>query len=138
MVTNTAKDWSRMKRVLLVEDHPDIREVLTRQIESMGFAVIPAKHGREGVQKAFEEKPHLILMDILMPEMDGIEATRIIRSNPETKDIPIVAATALFIKSDLKSCIEAGCNDYILKPFTLQELQGKIEEFIAGSGPSMQ
>ncbi len=120
-----------MKKVLVVEDHPDMRELLIWQMELMGFLAIPAKNGNEGVEKAVQEKPHLILMDIMMPGMDGWEATRTLRSNPETQDIPILAATALFRESDLKSCIEAGCNDYIVKPFTFQELQGKVQEFIS-------
>lgn len=119
-----------MKKVLIVEDHPDMRQLLLWQMERMGFLAILAKHGKEGVEKAAEEKPHLILMDIMMPRMDGWEATRLVRSNPETKDIPILAATALFRESDLRSCIEAGCNDYIVKPFTFRELQNKIKEFM--------
>lgn len=128
-----------MKKVLIVEDHADMRELLTWQIELMGFVPITAKHGREGVDKAIAERPHLILMDIMMPGMDGWEAARALRANPETKDIPILAATALFRDSDLKSCLEAGCNGYLVKPFTFQELQGKLRELISpnsGSAPS--
>ncbi len=120
-----------MKKVLVVEDHPDMRELLLWQLELMGFLGIPAKHGKEGVEKAKDERPSLILMDIMMPGMNGWEATRQIRSNPETHDIPIVAATALFREADIKTCIEAGCNDCIVKPFTFQELQGKLKEFIS-------
>ncbi len=123
-----------MRKVLVVEDHPDMMEILTCQMERMGFSVIPARHGREGVEKALEEKPHLILMDIMMPEMDGLAATRLIRSNPKTQDIPILAATVLFREPELKSCIDAGCNDYIVKPFTFEELQGKIQEYVSDSG----
>ncbi len=119
-----------MKKVLVVEDHPDMRGLLVWQIERLGFSAIAAEGGREGVEKAVQEKPHLILMDIMMPGMDGWEATRTLRSKPEMRDIPILAATALFRESDLRSCIEAGCNDYIVKPFTFQELQKKIEAFI--------
>jgi len=96
----------------------------------LGFAVISANNGKQGVAKAIEENPDLILMDIMMPGMDGLEATRRIRSNPKTRDIPILASTALFRKSDLRSCIEAGCSDYLVKPFTLKQLQGKILDFI--------
>jgi len=127
---NTAMDQFRMKKVLLVEDHPELLEILTWQMESMGFSVIAANNGKEGVKKAIEENPYLILMDIMMPGMDGREATRIIRSNSETQDIPILAATVLSKESDLKSCIEAGCSDYIVKPFTTQELRDKIQDFI--------
>ncbi len=122
--------------MLVVEDHPDSREILTHLLEFMGFAVIEAKHGGEGVEKALKEKPNLILMDILMPKIDGKEATRMIRSNPETQDIPIVATTVLYREPEVRSCIEAGCNDCLVKPFTLQQLQGKIQEFIPTSGPT--
>ena len=116
-----------MKKALVVEDHPDMLEVLTWELEMMGFTVIAAKNGKEGVEKAFEEKPQLILMDILMPGMDGREATRLIRANPETQDIPILAATVLLRDSDRKSCLEAGCNDFIQKPFTFHELEQTIK-----------
>jgi two-component system alkaline phosphatase synthesis response regulator PhoP len=119
-----------MKKVLIVEDNPDSLEIITFQMEMMGYSIITAKQGQEAVEKAVEEKPQLILMDIMMPNMDGREATRRIRSNPETRNIPILASTVLFRESDLRSCIEAGCNDYITKPFTLMQLQGKILDFI--------
>lgn len=119
-----------MKKVLIVEDHADMRELLSWQIELMGYVPISAKHGKECLEKAIAEKPDLILMDIMMPGMDGWEAARTLRANPETKDIPILAATALFRDSDLNTCMEAGCNSYIVKPFTFLELQGKIRELI--------
>ncbi len=119
-----------MKKVLIADDNPDSLEIITFQMEMMGYSVIGAKHGQEAVEKAVEENPQLIVMDIMMPKMDGREATRIIRSNPKTQNIPILASTVLFRESDLKSCIDAGCNDYITKPFTLKQLQGKIQNFI--------
>lgn len=119
-----------MRKVLIVEDHADMRELLSWQIELMGFVPILAKHGKEGLEKAIAEKPELILMDIMMPGMDGWEAARAVRATPETKDIPILAATALFRDSDLKTCMEVGCNSYIVKPFTFLELQSKIRELI--------
>ena len=117
-----------MKKVLIIEDHPDIVVILSRQLEMMGFAVVSANTGMEGVTKAVEEKPQLILMDIMMPGMDGLEATRLIRSNRETEKIPILAVTALYKESELNACIEAGCNDYILKPFTIKQLRKKIQK----------
>jgi len=84
----------------------------------LGFSVITANSGAEGAKKATKEKTQLILMDIMIPKMDGREATRKIRSNPETQAIPILASTALFLSSDLSSCIKVGCSDYIVKPFT--------------------
>jgi len=127
---SAAMNRVRTKKAIIVEDHPDLMEILSLQLEALGYSVISANNGMEGVEKAVTEKPDLILMDIMMPGMDGREATRRIRSNPETKDIPILAATVLFTESDLRSCIEAGCNDYIVKPFSHQELREKIMNFI--------
>ncbi len=106
-----------MKKVLVLENHPDMLEVLMWQMELMGYSIIAARHGKEGVEKALEEKPQLILMDIIMPVMDGREATRMNRANPETHNIPVLAATVLFWDSDLRSFLEARCNDIITKPF---------------------
>ncbi len=127
----------KMKKALIVEDNPDMVEILTLQLEILGFAVISTNNGTEGVDKAIKERPHLILMDIMMPGMDGRDATCFIRCNPETKDIPILVATALSKESDLRSCIEAGCSDYIVKPFTLKELQGKIQDYISPSSQTI-
>jgi CheY-like chemotaxis protein len=123
-----------MKKVLIVEDHSDMRELLTWQIELMGFLPITARRGAEGVEKAVAEKPELIIMDIMMPGMDGWETAREIRAHAETQNIPILAATALFRDADLKTCIDAGCNGYIIKPFTFQDLQGKVRELISATG----
>ena len=119
-----------MKKILIVEDHADMRELLAWQIELTGFVPITAKLAKEGIEKAIAEKPDLILMDVMMPGMDGREAVRQLRAHPETKDIPILAATALFRTTDLKSCLDAGCNGTIVKPFTFQELQVKLREFL--------
>jgi len=120
-----------MKKILVVEDHADMRDLLAWQIELMGFVPITAKLAQEGIDKAVAEQPDLILLDVMMPGMDGREAIRELRARPETKDIPILAATALFRTTDLKSCLDAGCNGYIIKPFTFQELQVKLREFIS-------
>jgi two-component system, cell cycle response regulator DivK len=119
-----------MKKVLIIDDHRDLRELLRAQISLKGFSAIGAKSAKEGIETAIAEKPDLILMDIMMPEMDGREATRILRQITETREIPIVAVTAMLRPSDLKSCIEAGCNDYISKPFTLEQLREKISALI--------
>ncbi len=126
----TIKEQFKMKKALVVEDHPDMRNVLTFEMEMMGFSVITANDGRDGVKKALEEKPQMILMDIMLPLMDGRDATRLIRSNPETQDIPILVVTALANNIALRKCIDAGCNDYITKPFTFKELQTKVQDFV--------
>ena len=119
-----------MNKVLLVEDHPGIRHVVQIELERLGFAVIIAENGKEGVETAIATKPDLILMNSLMPEMDGWQAARILRADPETKNIPILAATAMSRPSDIETWIDAGCNDYIIKPFTFDELVRKIKALI--------
>lgn len=84
-----------MTKILLVEDHPELRHILQRQLEWMGFTAIAATNGKDGVDKAVAEKPNLIMMNSTMPEMDGWEATRALRANPQTKDIPILASTGM-------------------------------------------
>jgi CheY-like chemotaxis protein len=121
------------KTVLIVEDHPDMRELLVWQIELMGYTPLPASTAKEALEKALIEKPALILLDIMLPTMDGREAARVLKANPETEDIPILATTALFREPDLQSCLEAGCSGYLVKPFTFQELQRKLRELIPGS-----
>jgi len=118
------------KTILIVEDHPDMRELLVWQIQLMGYKPVEASNAKEGLEKAVIEKPALILLDIMMPAMDGREAARALRDNPETKDIPILATTALFREADLQSCLEAGCSGYLVKPFTFQELQSKLREML--------
>ncbi len=127
---NTAIDRVKMKKALVVDDNPDMLKVLEFQMEVMGFSVITANNGKEGVKKAMEEVPNLILMDIMMPVMDGRDATRMIRSNAETQNIPMLVSTALANNSVLESCSEAGCNAYITKPFTFKELQKKVQDFV--------
>ena len=119
-----------MKKILIVEDHSDLREMLRQQIQMVGFAAIAARNGAEGLETAIREKPDLIMVDLMMPEIDGLQMTRILRTNSETKEIPVIAVTAMSRPSDLQSCLEAGCNDYIVKPFRLEELCTKINFLI--------
>jgi len=119
-----------MAKILIVDDNPDVREVLRCQLVMLGYLVISAENGYLGIERAIAEQPDLILMDIMMPEMDGWEASRAVRDNPETKNIPILAATAMSRRADLKACLDAGCNAYIVKPFTMMELKEKIGELI--------
>jgi two-component system alkaline phosphatase synthesis response regulator PhoP len=117
-------------KILVVENHADMREILVRIVDLMGFTVITSRNGKEAIEKALVEKPNLIVMDIMMPEISGWEATRILRGNPETRDVPVLAATVLFRPADLQMCISVGCNDYIVKPFTVKQLRRKIERLV--------
>ena len=124
-------DRRRRMKVLIVDDHSDMRDLLGRIVEGMGFFPVLASGGEEGLDKAIAEKPNLILLDMRMPLMDGCEVARRLRANPETKEIPILATTALFRSDDLNACLEAGCNTYIVKPFGVRDLQRKIRELLA-------
>ena len=90
-----------MKKILIVEDHPGMREALRLQIQSWGFAAITARNGKEGVATALKDKADLIMIDLMMPELDGLQMTEILRSNPETKEVPIIAVIAAF-RRDLR------------------------------------
>jgi two-component system, cell cycle response regulator DivK len=118
-------------KVLIVDDYPDMRDLLGRVLEALGYAVVLASHGKEGLEKAIAEKPNLILMDMMMPIMDGWEAARALRSHPETRKIPILAITALIRPHDLRTCLDAGCNGYIIKPFSFANLHAKIRGLLA-------
>ena len=120
-------------KVLIVEDNSDMRELLSFIVERIYYKAVLARHGKEGLEKAIAEKPQLILMDMMMPLMDGWEATRAIRGNPDTKNIPILATTALFRPHELQTCLQAGCNGYIVKPFSCVDLLIKIQEMARSS-----
>ncbi|MCH8054704.1 MAG: response regulator [Deltaproteobacteria bacterium] len=116
------------KRILLVEDHPGTIEVMQQELEVLGYEVTLAENGVKAVEMATSESPDLIVMDIVMPKMDGLQAASQIRKNPKTKDIPILAATALARPGDREKCLEGGCDGYIAKPFTHKQLGVAIEK----------
>ena len=120
------------KRVLLVEDNPPTADVLELELKHLGYEVKVAKNGLEAVKMAVSEPPDLVVMDILLPELDGLEATRQIRENPATRDIPILAATAKAMPGDKEKCLAAGCDGYIAKPFSHRELEVAIAGVLKG------
>jgi two-component system, cell cycle response regulator DivK len=120
-------------KILIVEDNTDMRDLLAIRVQLTGYVPILASDGKEGLEKASLEKPDLILMDMMMPVMDGWEAARTLRASRETRDIPILAVTALFRSEDLKACLKSGCNGYLVKPFSGVDLQRKIRELLAGT-----
>lgn len=115
-----------MAKILLVEDNEENRDMLGRRLTRAGFAVSFAEDGPAGIRRASDEMPDVILMDIALGDMDGWEATRFIKSNPKTADIPIIALTAHALSTDRKKSIEVGCAEYDTKPVDLQRLLGKI------------
>jgi CheY-like chemotaxis protein len=117
-------------KILIVEDNSDMRDLVCLIVERLFYLPVLACHGKEGLEKAIAEKPQLILMDMRMPVMDGWEAARALRTHPDTKNIPILATTALSRPSDLDACLKAGCDDYIQKPFSCLDLRAKIGELL--------
>ena len=119
-----------MTRLLLVEDHEELWDFLSRRLARRGFEVSLAHDGQAGVDKAREERPDLILMDMNLPVMDGWTAARTLRADPGTKGIPIIALTAHAMAGDRDRMIEAGCDDYHPKPVDFPRLLAQIEAAI--------
>lgn len=115
-------------RILLAEDNVDNREMLTRRLEKRGFVVICAVNGKEATERAVDSAPDLILMDVSMPILSGIEATRWIRENAADRDVPIIALTAHAMDGDRRKCLDAGCNDFATKPVDFKILTTLIEK----------
>ena len=123
--------------ILLVEDNELNRDMLSRRLERKGYVIKMAVDGAQGVSMAMELRPALILMDLSLPVMDGWEATRRLKGNPETATIPIIALTAHARAEDEKTARDAGANDFDTKPVDLNRLVGKIEHLLTthATGP---
>ena len=118
-----------MKKILIVDDQVEVRELVEVTLRVEDYQIFQAKSGEEAIEIAKAEKPELIIMDIMMPGgMDGLEATRIIKNEPETKDCIIVMLTAKGQQADREVGLEAGASDYFAKPFSPLELIRKVEE----------
>ncbi|HYD07005.1 MAG TPA: response regulator [Reyranella sp.] len=118
------------KKILVVEDTEDNRQILRDLLGMAGYDMIEAHDGAEGVNQAAAHKPDLILMDIQMPVMDGYEATRRIKANPELKDIPILAVTSYALSGDEQKARAAGCDGYIAKPYSPRQMLAKVREIL--------
>ncbi len=116
--------------VLLAEDNPDIRESLCEFLEAKGCSVMLASNGREAVDQAMKRRPDLVLMDVQMPVMDGLEATRVLRSTASLEGLPIVVMTAFASGEDAERCREAGATSYVPKPIELRRLDRILSEFV--------
>ena len=116
--------------ILVVEDQEDNRRIMRDLLTSVGYEVIEAVTGEEGVTTAETHRPDLILMDIQLPGLDGYEATRQIKANPDLEHIPIIVVTSYALSGDDVKAFEAGCNAYVSKPFSPRELLAKIREYL--------
>ena len=118
------------KKILVVEDTEDNRQILRDLLGMAGYDMIEANDGAEGVAQATAHKPDLILMDIQMPVMDGYEATRRIKADPNLKAIPIVAVTSYALSGDEEKARAAGCDGYIAKPYSPRQMLAKVREIL--------
>lgn len=122
-----------MKRILIVEDNELNRDVLSRRLKRFGFRVLLAAGGREGVERARAERPDLILMDLGMPDLDGWESTRLLKADPETRWIPVIALTAHAMLGERERALEAGCNEFDTKPINFDRLLPKMAQLFTSA-----
>jgi two-component system, cell cycle response regulator DivK len=120
-----------MAKILLVEDNDMNRDMLSRRLVRNGYEVCLAVDGQQGTDMALSERPDLILMDMSLPVIDGWEATRRIKANDGTRDIPVIALTAHAMAGDREKAMEVGCEDYDIKPIEMPRLLGKIAALLA-------
>ncbi len=123
-----------MTKILIAEDERDIRDLIGFTLRFAGYEVVAAQNGEEAFRLASEERPDLVLMDVRMPVMTGSEACRVIKSDPELKQIPVVFLSAKGQESEIKTGLEAGAIEYLLKPFAPDDLTVKIGEILAQVG----
>jgi two-component system cell cycle response regulator DivK len=118
------------RTVLVVEDQEDNRQILRDLLTSAGLRMVEAHDGEQALAVARLERPGVILMDIQLPVVDGYEATRRIKRDPDLKHIPIIAVTSYALSGDEKKALEAGCDAYIAKPYSIRHLLAKIGQFL--------
>jgi len=119
-----------MARILIVEDNEMNRDMLSRRLKRYGYDTIIAVDGEQAIQMAQTEVPDLILMDLSLPVIDGWQATRQIKNNPTTQAIPIIALTAHALSEDRDKALQAGCDEYEIKPLDFPKLLSKIETLL--------
>jgi two-component system cell cycle response regulator DivK len=121
----------RRKCILVVEDQEDNRRILRDLFANAGYELIEAESGEDALSALATSRPDLILMDIQLPVMDGYEATRQIRANPDLKSVPIIAVTSYALAGDEAKARAAGCSAYVTKPYSPRALLAKVREYLA-------
>jgi CheY-like chemotaxis protein len=119
----------KSKKILFIEDEPDQIMVVKIRLEADGFEFISATNGEDGLKEAQSEKPDLILLDIIMPKMDGYEVCKRLKADPKTKAIPVIVITAVATKDLEQKCVGVGADDLIRKPYESADLVAKIKSF---------
>ena len=125
-----------MTKILYVEDNEDNVYMLTRRLSRKGYDIVAAGDGAKGIEMARAELPALILMDLSLPVLDGWEATRQLKADPETQNIPVIALTAHAMAGDREKALAAGCDDFDTKPVELDRLLGKMAALLPGGTPA--
>tara|TARA_B100001559_G_scaffold72634_1_gene59649 strand:- start:3 stop:707 length:705 start_codon:yes stop_codon:yes gene_type:complete len=121
------------KNILVVEDDPDIKELISFNLSNQGHQVFEANNGELGIEKAREKLPDLILLDLMLPGIHGLDVCRIIKGDQETKDIPIIMVTAMGQEEDIVKGLETGADDYITKPFSIKVLLARVSAVLRRS-----
>ncbi|MEW6447077.1 MAG: response regulator [Bacillota bacterium] len=124
-----------MKTVLIIEDNPINAKLIRDTLQLHGYATWEAPTARDGIALAKEKKPGLIIMDIGLPGMDGLTATRILKTDPVTAHIPVIAVTAYAMKGDEEKCLAAGCNAYVPKPININSLLNEVKLLLEHERP---
>jgi two-component system cell cycle response regulator DivK len=119
------------KNILVIEDTADNRQILNDLLTAAGYAMLEAEDGESGVALAAEARPDLILMDVQLPNIDGYEATRRIRMNPDTRHIPIIAVTSYALSGEEAKAADAGCDGYVAKPFSPRAVLAMVRGLLA-------
>jgi CheY-like chemotaxis protein len=123
-----------MAKILIVEDNEANLDMLSRRLGRKGYDVVVATDGEQGVSMARREDPDLILMDLSLPVMDGLEATRRLKADDATRGIPVIALTAHAMRGDREVALDAGCDDYDTKPVDIAQLMAKINAYLKEQG----
>jgi two-component system cell cycle response regulator DivK len=118
------------KRILVVEDQEDNRQILRDLLGNAGYELTEAENGEEAIAAVAKQRPDLILMDIQLPLMDGYEATRRIRTNPDLNSVPIIAVTSYALTGDEDKARAAGCDGYVSKPYSPRDLLAKVRTYL--------
>jgi CheY-like chemotaxis protein len=132
---NPKSSGKRTGKILVVDDTEVVAQLVSDYLKSMGYETLIAYDGGEAVSVAKKEHPQIILMDVMMPIMDGLEATRKIRADVSLRDIPVIGLTALAMPSDREQCLAVGMNDHLSKPIQMQELVRIIERYLQKEKP---
>jgi DNA-binding response OmpR family regulator len=126
------RDKMAKKKVLIIDDDPNISELTKVLLEAQDYQVISAPGAAEGIKKAKSKKPDLVILDIMMPEMDGISVCQKLKADKKTGNIPIMMLTVKWLAEDKKKSLEAGACCYMTKPFETKELVEKVKQILAG------